>query len=103
LAAVDTILNEMLAVLKPQGKVFSLLLASGSYGDGLGTEIEPGTYTDIREGPLHGMGVNHFFTLEEVQQMFARFSDVQIEYSVRSMENQQHLFKLWVVRGTKPT
>lgn len=99
--AVQTILDEVVAILKPHGKVFSMVVAEGSYGNGLGTEVEPGTFVDIREGPSRGRGLQHFFTLEEVQRLFGRFSEVQIEYSTRSLNNRQHEFKHWVVEGVK--
>ena len=99
--AVQTTLDQVLTVLKPHGRVFSMLVAAGSWGDGLGKEIEPGTFVDIREGPLHGIGSCHFFTLEEVQRLFGHFSDVQIEYSTRSLSNRQHWYKHWVIEGVK--
>ena len=99
--AVQTILDQVATVLKPGGWVFSMMVAAGSYGDGLGKEVEPGTFVDIREGPLRGVGLLHFFTLEQVQRLFDRFSDVQIEYSTRSLDNRQHHIKQWVIGGVK--
>jgi SAM-dependent methyltransferase len=101
LGDVHSIVDKTLALLKPQGRIFSMTLAAGTYGDGLGTQVEPGTFLDIREGPLHGTGLNHFFTLEEVEQVFERFSNVGIEYSIRSLDNRQHVFKHWVTEGIK--
>lgn len=99
---IEAMVREIREVLKPGGRVFSMLLAEGSYGQGLGREIEPGTFVDIAEGPLKGRGLNHFFTLDEVKRVFAGFADVQIEYSTRSMNARQHLFTLWVVQARKP-
>jgi SAM-dependent methyltransferase len=99
--AVDRILSQVLAVLTPGGKLFSMMVASGSYGDGLGKEIAPGTYVDITEGPLYGRGLSHFFTLEEVNRLSARFSDVKIEESDRSLNNRRQSYKHWVVEATK--
>jgi len=96
-------LDQLLIVLKPGGRVFSMMVASGSWGDGLGEEIEPGTFVEIREGPLHGLGLCHFFTLEEVQRLFGRFSDLQIGYSTRilNLEQPERLYKHWVIEGVK--
>ena len=99
--SVQTILDQVLTILKPNGKLFSMMVAAGSFGDGLGKEVEPGTFVDTREGPLHGMGLCHLFTLEEVQRLFGRFSDVQIKYSTRSLNNRQHWYKHWVIEGLK--
>ncbi len=99
--AIQTILDQVFAVLKSGGRVFSMMVASGSWGDGLGKEIEPGTFVDIREGPLQGMGLCHFFSLKEVQRLFGRFSEVQIENSSRSFSSRCHWYKHWVVEGVK--
>lgn len=101
LSAVQSILDQTLTILKPHGVMFSMMLATGSYGDGLGQQIEAGTYLDIGEGPLHNMGLCHFFSLEEVNQLFARFSKTQIEYSVRSLNNRQQEYKHWVIESVK--
>ena len=99
--AVQIILDQVLAALRPKGRMFSMMVAAGSYGDGLGKEVEPGTSIDIKEGPLQGMGLCHFFTLQEVQRLFDRFSDLQIEYSLRGLNNQQHWYKHWVIEGVR--
>ena len=101
MGAIQAILDQVMTVLKPRGRVFSMLLAAGSYGDGLGKEVEPGTFVDIKEGPLHGTGLCHFFTLEEVQRTFGCLNDVQVECSNRSLDSRQHWDKLWVVEGVK--
>lgn len=100
-AAVDAILDRVVAVLKPHGRVFSIMVAAGSYGDGLGRETEPRTFVDITEGPLRGKGRCHFFTIEEAQHLFHRFADVRIEYSVRTLNNQRHSYKYWVLEGVR--
>jgi SAM-dependent methyltransferase len=103
LRAVQSILDQVLIALKPQGKIFSMLVAAGSYGDGLGREVAPGTFVDIEAGPLQGMGLGHFFSLEEVQRLFGGFNDIAIEYSTRSLNDRQHWYKHWVVEGVRPT
>ncbi len=99
---VRAIVREMFAVLKPGGLIFSMLVARGSYGDGLGRELEPGTFVDIAEGPLQGCGTNHFFSPEELKEVFNSFQDLQVEYSERSLNQQRQHFRLWVVQARKP-
>jgi SAM-dependent methyltransferase len=99
--AVETILDPVVAVLKPDGRVFSMMVAAGSYGEGLGRETEPGTFVDVKEGPLSGLGRCHFFNLEEVQHLFKRFADVRIEYSVRSLNDRRQSYKHWVAEGVR--
>jgi cyclopropane fatty-acyl-phospholipid synthase-like methyltransferase len=101
-AAVECSLDAVHATLRPGGSLFSMLVASGSWGDGDGRQIEPGTFADISEGPLVGMGVCHFFELEEVERLFARYSDVGIEYSERSLDGRQRTYRHWVVTATRP-
>jgi len=98
---VETILDQVMTVLKPQGKVYSMMLAAGSWGEGSGTEVEAGTFVDIREGAGRGAGRNHFFTLEEVQQLFSHFADVQIEYSTRSVNDRRDWIKNWRTEASK--
>jgi len=101
MGAVQAIVDQIVTVINGGGKVFSMMVVVGSWGHGLGKEIEPGTFADIREEPLQGAGLCHFFTLGEVQRLFKRFSDVQIEYSVRSLNKQRHYYKHWVIEGVK--
>ena len=101
LREVETILDQVMTVLKPQGKVYSMMLAAGSWGEGSGTEVEPGTFVDIREGAGRGAGRNHFFTLEEVQKLFSHFSDVQIESSTRSVNDRRDWIKNWRTEASK--
>jgi hypothetical protein len=93
--------GHVLTVLKPGGRLFSMMLGAGSWGYGLGREVEPGTFVEIREGAARGTGLSHFFTLEEVQELFASFSEVEIEQSARTAENRLHRFEFWVTQAVK--
>lgn len=96
-----SIVRQIHQLLKPGGRFFSMLLADGSVGQGTGREIEPGTFTDISEGPLQGCGLNHFFTLDEVNLTCKPFDRVQIEYSLRTLDERRNVLKLWVVQAQK--
>ena len=102
LDAVDKVINDAWSMLKPGGKFFTMLLADGSYGQDLGEEVEPRSVINISDGPLRGMGLNHFFTLDEVHHLFRAYGDLKIEYSIWSLNEMQDTFKHWVVIGTKP-
>ena len=79
-----------------------VMVATGTYGDGLGDQVEPGTYVNATEGYFRDGGLTHFFTQEEAKSLFEqRFSDVQIEHSTRSINNQQHWYKHWVIEAAK--
>jgi SAM-dependent methyltransferase len=100
-SVVTQVLAQARALLKPGGKIYSLLIANGTFGPEFGTEVEPGTYKDITHGALQGIGLCHVFTLEEVASIFSEFSGVETEYVMTSQDNQTHWYKHWVVEGTR--
>ena len=97
----EAILAEVSVVLKPAGRLFSMLVASGSHGDETGREVEHGTYTDIGEGPARGMGLCHFFPREELTYLFRGFCEVQIGYCTRSIDGDGRWWKHWLIDGVK--
>jgi 2-polyprenyl-3-methyl-5-hydroxy-6-metoxy-1,4-benzoquinol methylase len=58
--AMQRILDQVWSLLKPQGKVFSIMVQAGTYGDGSGTPAGLRAYRDIEVGHLKGWG---FFTI----------------------------------------
>ncbi len=100
-ADIQAIVNQMHAVLKPGGRLFSMMVQAGSWGDGTGTRVEPGTYTDIPEGPAAGVGLTRFSTYREVVEHFSEFGDLSIEYSGRTMHGMTRYWAHWVVEGVK--
>lgn len=102
LDAVRRCLAGIRASLAPGGAFFSMLVATGSWGEGCGVELEPRTYTEIAEGPLSDTGIVHFFELAEVERLFQGFSDVHIEYSERSLDDRRQAYRHWVVTCSRP-
>jgi cyclopropane fatty-acyl-phospholipid synthase-like methyltransferase len=99
LEVVESVLGQVEELLKPGGKIFSIMIAEGTYGADTGQEVEPRTYTDIRDGALQGVGLCHFFTQEEIEKLFTGFTNVHVEYMMRSHANQQQIYKHWIVDG----
>lgn len=99
--AIDTTMAQARDLLKPGGMLFSMLVSSGSWGDGLGRELEPGTFDEISEGPLSGTGVARFSTIDDVRWHFRRFEDVSIECSARTLEGRSRLYSHWVATGVR--
>lgn len=99
---VHRMIGEVLMVLKPGGRLFSMMSAAGSWGDGMGTPVGTGTFTDIPEGPYSGLGRNHFFTREEVDECLAGFDDVVVESLERTLDGGRQRVRHWVSVATKP-
>ena len=101
LADIQAIVDQMHAILKPGGRIFSMMAASGSWGDGTGARIEPRTYTDIPEGPAAGVGITHFSTLVEISRWFGCFGALCIEELNRSVNGPGAWWNHWVVEAMK--
>ncbi|MFH1115228.1 MAG: class I SAM-dependent methyltransferase [Pseudomonadota bacterium] len=101
LCDVQRIVEQALDLLKPSGKFFAMMIAHGSVGCGTGVRIEEGTFDNITEGPFAGTGLNHFFTLKEIELLFRSFSDLNIEYTERSLRNRTAAYKFWLAEATK--
>lgn len=95
------IVRQMAAITKPGGKVFSMILTDDCAGVGRGTQVEPGTFTDISVGPLQGTGLNHFYTLDEIRSTFAPFAPLGVEVVSRTYLNREISWKSWIVTGSK--
>ena len=73
-------LSEIARVLKPGGLFYSKLWGRATTGFGQGTELEPGTFDAVPEGPCANMGVSHFFDRAEIDAVFgARFQPLAID------------------------
>jgi len=101
-ASVEKILSQIAALLEPGGRIFSTMIAAGSFGDQLGDRIEDGTYANIREGSFKGLGLCHFFTLDEIAELFSEFSELQIESLKTTTNNRTQEYTHWIVEGLKP-
>lgn len=96
-AATKWIIGEIRRVLKPAGRHFSLTAKAGSWGDGSGERIDKTSFRHVTEGPFHGMGVMRFATRESLEELYADFSSLTIEYSLRSLNNGTRELRNWVV------
>lgn len=92
---------EVLRVLKPGGKHFSLTAKAGSWGDGTGQRVDATSFRDVTEGPYVGMDIARFATIESLQTLYEKFRDLQIDFSVRSVDGQSHEIGHWMVTARK--
>lgn len=100
---VRAIWAEFNRVLCAGGKLFSMVFAVGSWGYGLGDELETNTFTNIREGPLQGKGTTRFFEEKEVKELLTQsgFEPITIERNERTMHNQKYRISFMVVTAEK--
>ena len=99
--SIRAILESVRHVLRPGGRMFSMMVDTESYGYRTGRQVEPGTFIQVSAGPCTGVGLCHFFSLEEVRSMFSIFADVRVERSRRSLDNMTHWYGHWVVEADK--
>lgn len=97
----EIVLAEVHRVLKPGGAHFSLLPKAGCWGDGSGPRLDATTVVEVTEGPFQHMGKTRFATEESVRRLYARFTDLSLEYEVRSAENRTREVSHWVLSCRK--
>jgi SAM-dependent methyltransferase len=100
--AANAALRGAFEVLKPGAPIFSKLVAAGSWGDGLGREIGPRTFTDIDAGPLVGAGLTRFSTREDVDALFASFGGLIVDRAERTLEGGRSTYRHWLVSAARP-
>ncbi len=97
------IIKEVYRVLRPGGRFFSIAFKNGCYGDGLGNQVGPHTFKDIMEGPLAGQGIIRFSPEAEVRQLYGIFHELNLEYSIRSIDNMAYEVAHWIISCQKPS
>src|ERR1700719_1939717 len=71
--------DEVYRVLKPGGLFMSASFTSSCWGYGTGRRVEPGTFTDIPEGPLYLRGLCHFISEAELRNILGKFRRGDVE------------------------
>jgi SAM-dependent methyltransferase len=94
-------IQQIYRVLKTGGRHFSLTTKSGCWGDGTGVRVDATSFRDVREGPFSHMGVTRFATKRSLKRLYARFKELELNYSVRSMDDGRHEIANWVVTCRK--
>ncbi len=87
-------------LLRPGGWFLATVTAVGTTGYGSGTEVEPGTFTDIPVGALKGMGLIHYYTEHEVRSLAEGLVDVRLGWFSRSLDGTDE-YRHWVVEGRR--
>jgi len=95
------IIAEAHRVLVPGGRFFGIMLATGSWGEGHGREVERGTFDEMTEGPAVGCGITHYFHDDEFKELFGDFSDVTFERRERTLFERRERLVHWLVIATR--
>jgi ubiquinone/menaquinone biosynthesis C-methylase UbiE len=96
-----SIAAEVRRVLKPGGAFLSVNFTDRSWGYGLGRQVGPGEFTDIREGPLKDKGFALFMGRAQVDELYRIFCDVQVDLCSWTAGEMKHLNEFWVVEARK--
>ncbi len=99
--ASKTIIANGARKLKTGGRIFSMGAKEGSWGEGLGKKISDDTYEDATEGPYANMGLVRFMKRKSIDELFASFTDLEINSCGFTRENGQYELTFWLISGIK--
>lgn len=82
IADIQKMYRNVYEVIKPGGKLLTVVFGRETTGYGSGIKIEDGTYENITEGRLQGIGCRHFFEEDELERILRQcgFQNVVIEH-----------------------
>ena len=95
------VVDEVRRVLKPGGLFLSCTFSDRTWGCGSGEEVEPGTYTNITEGPLAGKGLCSFFSREKAEELYVGFRQKAVETLAYTLDGMSRVIELWIVSCRK--
>ncbi|MTK11388.1 MAG: class I SAM-dependent methyltransferase [Clostridiaceae bacterium] len=101
---IKIILKEAKRVLKPNGKIFSTgLFNSKTTGYGTGEQIEEGTYREITMGPLAHRATIHFFTVDQILDLWSElgFKNIKIDSVERTDMGGEYKVGYFMVEAQK--
>ncbi|SHI40974.1 Methyltransferase domain-containing protein [Clostridium cavendishii DSM 21758] len=103
---IEVAVKEIKRVLKPTGKAFIIVRSVKDYRFGKGEEFEKNTFlikeTDENKAAFNENGMKmHFFTYEEVQQLFKDFSEINIDEIIETHENGKYADCNYVINLVK--
>src|ERR1700730_17058027 len=93
------ILDQARNLLKPGGKIFSMMTRAGTSGDGLGTPAGARAWKDIPEGPLSGFGFIQLCTRDDVETLFSGFTHLRIDTVDQTVDDGKYVSKRWLIEA----
>lgn len=103
-SGIQAILKECCRVLKKDGKLFSTgLFMIGMTGYGTGEKLEENTYRELTEGSLTHRGTVHFFSKQEILDLWTEsgFKNIKIDSLYRTDQNGQNEVRYFMVEAQK--
>ncbi|MBN2400140.1 MAG: methyltransferase domain-containing protein [Candidatus Aminicenantes bacterium] len=101
-AHIETVLSEVLRVLKPGGKMFCFTLLGMENPDRLlGSEVSKNTYDRFSGGRFSKVGLTSFFTVQDLHYLFKKFHKVEIHRHVEFNETGSILDETYTVTAEK--
>jgi SAM-dependent methyltransferase len=92
--------SELARVTKPGGRLFSRTFARGCWGEGTGTQVEPGMWV-CGEGHLKGFGATRFTHEDQVPALLEGWTVDRIERSSLTEEDGRHEIRHLLIYGRK--
>ena len=100
MAVIRSAVAEALRVLKPGGAFFGKMFGTETTGFGSGEVFEENTTRNPTEGPCAGFGTCHFFTENELRELFAPFASLDLNW-VRRTDGETDLVHEWLITAHK--
>ncbi len=94
-------IGEIHRCLKTGGLFFGKLFGDQTTGSDSGTEIEPGTRQNPDRGPCSGNNVAHFFSRAELNELFGEFTQLSVDYVLRTDSSGEVRIFHWLVTAKK--
>lgn len=97
LELIQAVYGKAKRLLTPEGRFYTRVWGTACDGAGTGHMIEPGTSQNPTHGPCKDMGVSHFFSVEELRDIFADWSDVAITRFTTEADDKSSFWEEFVV------
>jgi SAM-dependent methyltransferase len=88
-------------VLKPGAVLFAKMFGTETTGFDTTKQFEPNTLRNPADGPCKGMELAHFFDEQELRELFAKFSELTLDWSCRSDHGGRWRVFEWLVSARK--
>lgn len=98
---IRTAISEIHRSLKVGGVFFGKMFGLETTGSDSGIEIEPGTRSKPDRGPCAGNDLAHFFSREELTDLFAEFSQFSLDSTLRTDRDGTVKIFHWLVTARK--